>query len=380
MIKRYGIDPYLRVCTIYYLLQEMESGLSVNELAALLQVPPQIVLEDLEYLKKSDKFDIVLGSAMDDFDNEIDDWDYEADDFDDKTDIAEEAAGETAHGSAQAVDDQCAMFLKDLFAGKHMDLPLRLDSDLRNVQRGAVTMQLHTIESEILDAFLKDYHYTIGQNEKSFLIKRKYDDTLRKVMDTWNQLQEIIAVEGLVQIQYLTKKKVLQKITAAPIKLVKDIPQELFYLIAAPLSDQGNGNLAIYRLDRILGVQPQKGKRAVPPEIVAQLHQEYDYRWGMGAKEEPFLFRMQVFDEVNLPERLQHELKDRRYGTWQKYADGSYLYEDTVIGYDALKNWVLSLGSSVKVLEPKRLATNIKRSAKKRMQWYEPYMQDEILP
>ena len=82
---------------------------------------------------------------------------------------------------------------------------------------------------------------------------------------------------------------------------------------------------------------------------------------------------MIVYNEANLPSRLYRELKNRKYGKWVKNTEQSYLYKDIVIDYQSLKQWVMELGSSVKVLEPIRLRDEILEDAYNRLAIYNTY-------
>ena len=80
---------------------------------------------------------------------------------------------------------------------------------------------------------------------------------------------------------------------------------------------------------------------------------------------------MIVYEEANLPNRLYRELENRINGKWTKQKEGTWLYEDMVIDYESLKQWVLELGSSVRVRKPLRLAEEIRREAYQRLALYE---------
>ena len=96
---------------------------------------------------------------------------------------------------------------------------------------------------------------------------------------------------------------------------------------------------------------------------------EYDYRWGVGPIEEIFDLELKVYNEAKLFEHLPKRLSARHYGKWRFYEDYA-IYTDKVIDYEVLKKWVMSFGSSVKVIKPKRLADEIVKNAEERLRRY----------
>jgi len=342
MNNRYASNPYLRLTAIIYLLQEIETGISVREIADYLQVPETIILEDLYNLSQSEDLDIQI----------------------EKADIDESDAFELLH------DENESIFFNQLFAGEIMDIPISLYSSNFLADIDEISVQLTAYEYMILCSFLEHCHYKILEDKKDFKVKKIYNNITAENIYVMNLLQDAITNEKKVSISYLTKSKELINISLIPIKVVKTVSQDLFYLVAASEIEK-EIKIGYYRFDRILNVSISK--ESIKQNQIKQesLLHEFEYRWGLGSYEEPFRFSIKVYNEANLPERLQTELANRKYGEWKEDVDGSFIYQDKVIDYDALKNWVLSLGSSVKVLKPKRLAEDIKASAKKRMELYE---------
>ena len=335
MNERYSANEYLRMMNIISLLQEIDEGMSVDELADKFQLPAEVVIEDLYHIHKTAQLRMYITPADLDTDDEN--------------------------------------FLADLFAGMKNNGKIVLIDEQHPDTTEQISVQMTKFESMVLGEFLQKYYPAYIPIQEEIRTKKVVHAFTKEQMKYMQSIQLAIAEKRMLKLTYMTKEKELLQFQCMPIKLVKLLSDELVYLISVFDNQQ-----MYYRLDRIKQLEMMSEKYDISEHISHEIIKEFDYRWGMGPYEEPFHFSMQVFDEVNLPARLQKELAERKYGTWLKHVDGSYLYQDWVIDYDALKRGVLSLGSSVKVLEPKRLALDIKASAKKRMELYEEKYANKI--
>ena len=149
-----------------------------------------------------------------------------------------------------------------------------------------------------------------------------------------------------------------------PLKVVSLFSESEYYVVAIC-----NNENRIYNVGKIREVNVTERMSVIPSELKNQILEEYDYRWGTGINEGIFDFELKIYNEVDLFNRLRKRLSSRKYGNWESYGDYA-IYTDKVIDYEALKQWVMSYGSSVKVIKPKRLADDIVRNAEERLKEY----------
>lgn len=333
-MKEYVENVYLRILSIISLLVEMDEGITVNELADRHGVTVNIILEDLKNIFYSDE---IGGSIF-------------------PTNEEDETEG----------------FMEELFRGEHNDS--YLFGSLKNEQEG-YSVQLSAFEKWLLDLSLDpSYKEQTKYMQESIQVKKVFGKISSEVLEILSQINKAIEEKQIIEIRYLTKQGEKVNYQIIPFRMVKFVDQEIYYLLAVCEEE-----IFFYRVDKIIQVMNAKKYANINQNIERKMNEmieEFSKRWGMGKGREAFEFEMIVYDEAFLPERLQKELIHRQYGKWQKNKDGSFTYIDKVIGYDNLKSWVMSLGSSVKVIKPKRLAEDIINSAKLRMQFYEPLLEN----
>lgn len=323
-MNKYHTNVYERITDIMYLLYEAD-GISVNSLASKYELSPDIILEDLKYLSASEELDVLIFPC----DEELD------------------------------TDE----FLCELINGEHNDIELYAEKIDDNYM---VSLQMSLFEKTFFNAFMKEHDLKeklCGTNE--ILIKNTFDEISWNVLDVIKQINEAIREHRVLEIQYKMDDAV-RKIIMMPIKIVKMVSSGISYCMA-----QCGNAFEYIRLDQVEKIEVRfQDKYALSEDKVEQEMELFEFRWGMHEKDDPFKFAMIVYNEANLPGRLYKELKNRKYGQWIKNTDQSYLYTDIVIDYYSLKQWVMALGSSVKVIEPKRLRAEILEDAYYKLDMY----------
>lgn len=322
-VNKYHTNVCERIIDIMYLLYEAD-GISVNEISSKYKVAPTIVLEDLKYLSESEELDFLIFPCDEELDTDS--------------------------------------FLSELFNGKHNDVVLYAEKMDDNYM---FSLQLSAFEKIFLNAFLKEYSWSEKFNDTNdILIKNAPSNASWAELQIISQINEAIRNNSAVALEYKLDKCERKEII--PIKIVKMISTGICYCMAQNIND-----FEYIRLDDVEKIEILSECKF--PLIDDKLKHEltlFEYRWGMEENDEPFDFAMIVYNEANLPGRLYRELMHRKYGKWAKNADRSYLYKDIVIDYQSLKQWVMELGSSVKVLEPKKLRDEILEDAYDRLAIY----------
>lgn len=333
-VSEYHTNVYERITDMLSLLYEAD-GISVHELASKYRLSPEIILEDLKYMLESEELALFLFPCEEALDTEE--------------------------------------FLEELLMGKHNDVKLyaeRTDDDY------LFSLQLSSFEKIFLNAFLQTHDPgTRFYDTDAVLIKQEPSGGSRELLRTALQFHEALREHLELMIDYRTDAgtKTLRLVPAGMVRMVSDG--------SSYCQAWCGGEFVSIRLDRVERIRSVSGDRRVPPKDRLQEEQKrFAYRWGMRDDEGPFSFAMLVYDEANLPVRLYRELKNRVSGRWTRREEGVWLYEDTVIDYQSLKQWVLELGSSVRVLEPKRMAEEIRREAYERLALYGEGAQMRPLP
>lgn len=324
-VNEYHTNVYERITDIMYLLYEAD-GISVCGLASKYQLPPETILEDLKYMLESEALNIFLFPYEEELDTDE--------------------------------------FSEELLHGKHNDVRLyaeRTDDDYM------VSLQLSSFEKIFLHGFLQahDPEGKFYETQEIFM-KHTPEETSGEVLQMIRQIKEAIHGHFRLLINARTKEGI-RTMEVVPAEIVKMVSDGSCYCMA-----RSSDKFVYIRLDKVERIRIlSKDRQELPEKELEQEQKRFAYRWGMRGDDGPFCFAMIVYEEANLPNRLYRELENRINGKWTKQKEGTWLYEDMVIDYESLKQWVLELGSSVRVRKPLRLAEEIRREAYQRLALYE---------
>ena len=185
------------------------------------------------------------------------------------------------------------------------------------------------------------------------------------------RIEEAIAKNCFVRFRYRRGgASASESVETAPRKLYFNATDGLWYALSLPDDE----NIIVpYRLDRILfdvRVDPKKPAPPLDPDDRRLLL--LPYVWGADFSAETAPVHVKIRIEPNTPNLLGKIRSDTACREHAKLTcEGDfYYYEDDVIGLNSFRSWLMSFGSSVKVLEPKALAARILLSSKQRLRNY----------
>ena len=342
MSNNYNSDVYFRLLTIISFLTEAEEGMTINELSGRLKVGQSTIINDLYNLQQMAELNMSIGPA---------DWDLK-EYWEDKDDeVHEEEDNE---------------FLLDLYQGVKNDVPLKIVYLKRDDN---FSVELTAFERLILATYLKNHNMDdIMPGRKDIYVKNmtKPDYSIYSKLAKINDaIREGKALEIRGINEYSQK---VEKLLIYPLKVVRVFSNSDYYVVSV-CNDESN----IYNIGNIREITISNKIVEVSQDLCDRILEEYDYRWGLGVNDGIFDFELKIYNEVDLFNRLPKKLSSRKYGSWESFGDYA-IYKDKVIDYNALKQWVMSYGSSVKVIKPERLAHEIVKSAEERLEKYEALM------
>lgn len=343
MSNNYSSDVYFRLLTIISLLTETEEGMTINELSERLKVGKNTIINDLHNLQLIAEFNMSVGPA---------DWDLE-EYWDDK--------------DAEIREEEDNEFLLALYEGNRNEVPLKIVC-LKRDERFSV--ELTAFERLILTEYLKNHNMDNIMPDRREIYIKKLNKTDYSIYAKLSKINDAIRNEKAIEIKGINEyTNTMEKLLIYPLKVVSLFSDSEYYVVA--ICD--NKNL-IYNIDNIKEINYSKQAISVSSELKSKILEEYDYRWGAGVNEGVIEFELKIYNEADLFNRLQKRLSSRKYGKWEDYGDYA-IYTDKVIDYNALKKWVMSYGSSVRVIKPQRLADDIVKSAEERLKKYQDLIQ-----
>lgn len=324
MNDTYILPPHERIIKILNYLESSPDGFSILELSEILNTPPEFIAEDIDHINSvSGSFPI-----------------FPADEKEEEKYFSEKDGNLQFHGRPET-------YSVSLSVGKP-------DPD-------RVSFLLKPFESYILDIILDQGH---EKPASDIYIKEILNAPDEKTLKTRNLLCDAIRRKKSVEILYMTRNRKTICYRFKPLRLVRHIDDELYYIVY--ISDH---RPRYYRLDRIKNIKIINEELPVSEEDL-KLLEIFDYKWGMGGDKAPVPVKLKIKKEAQVPERIQAELSWRKYGKWTEY-DSYFIYEDLVSGLSSFKLWVRKYGSSVLVLEPRDIARELYESAAARLRIYE---------
>ncbi len=191
-------------------------------------------------------------------------------------------------------------------------------------------------------------------------------DTVRRHAE---QIESAIKRRCYVRFRYRSpNEEETLRIEMAPYALFHNTTDDLYYCITFDEKNQ----VMSYRLDLILFDVHLINARHAADDHRNEL-ERLKYVWGAAFynHEEPVHVKLRITSGTpNIIQKIKSDTRDRTHGFLVKKED-CYIYEDDIIGLSSFRAWVMSFGSSIKVLEPHTLAEEIRNSSKIRLQNYE---------
>jgi predicted DNA-binding transcriptional regulator YafY len=139
---------------------------------------------------------------------------------------------------------------------------------------------------------------------------------------------------------------------------------------ALPLPSCGEGphrNLQLWRLDRIKSLSVTDIPFTYPQDF--DLHALFADRWGLQGGDRMHV-RVRFYNDFNVVSRMRAETAHRRNRVLREEPDGTWIYEDDIVGFDDFRMWLRSFGASAEVLGPERLRAAMRESALKMLERY----------
>ncbi len=318
-------NVYQRIFNIISLIREREegTGISVNEISEVLNIPRYIVLKDLKKIQENRLFGIDIVCADIENDNEN--------------------------------------FTEELFEQLHNDEPI----SAALVNETDCLLTLNSIEM----IFLKKY---LGMskkwNDEDFVIKQLYDKDFADC-EFFSDILEAIRKNEIMNMRYHTKSGKNINVQIKPVTIVKFVDSKIYYLVAVE-----QDKIWYYRLDRIKGTDNIQKKYSLSNEE-KNLLKRFEYQWGMETDKEPVEIKLRVTKEANVYSKMMSELFYRKHGKWYEEQE-YYYYTDKILGINSFKAWLRKYGRAAMVVEPRWLAKEIYEAALLKRKIYE---EDKVL-
>ena len=198
------------------------------------------------------------------------------------------------------------------------------------------------------------------QNSHFFQIKDSYRTihNYRELTERLQFVEEAIEEQQPLCIKYKNARNEISQFSFQPLKISYDETENLYCILSTY-----QGQIQVYRLDRILGLWP--GQEEVETGNVSLIQELAPQVWGNCFLEKPEQVKVKFYNEANVWEKVKRDLACRTKG--QLYEkDGFLYYEDTVYGISKFRPWIYGFGSSAIVLEPQSLREHIIASLKER--------------
>ena len=240
------------------------------------------------------------------------------------------------------------------------DVPLSLAADIPSG---------HPLPEGLLFLTPLEQHLFLGKELPDLLVKDSPYAVPNEVLDRVRTIESAIRANRYVRFRY-------RRIGASSAETIETVPRFLYYNASDSLYyciSFLNEEIVAFRLDRILYDVHMKKKTAPPPDPQDIRLQRLPLIWGaaFSSEEPPCHVKLKITaDTPNILNKIRSDTYSRSQALL--YQEGNvWIYEDTVIGLSAFRSWIMSFGSSVKVLEPAHLAEEIRQSSVMRLQNYE---------
>lgn len=324
--------PIYRINTILSLFQNMDASYSIKELAELMNVPINVIREDLYTICNNKDYDTIIYPP-----------DMEGD---------------------EDSDNDYSNFSEELKKGLHDDVPLVAETSFHS----DVFLSITPLELNCLNDFLDEAVVSKDHSVHNYVTKAMYNKSNSKMQVKGQEIQRIIDNGQTIRVIYKPFKGDLISSVIRPLKLVHNAMDDYYYVVTIT-----NGNLLALRLDRIKHYSVTTDSVSIPDLSPLDILPKV---WGMelGTSEHPASpvhVKIRFLNEGNVVRKATRDLTSRTCGTITILPeDGSLIYEDDVVGMGSFKSFLYGYGSSAIVLEPEALRNEIIESARTRLTYY----------
>ncbi|PFA22238.1 transcriptional regulator [Bacillus cereus] len=199
----------------------------------------------------------------------------------------------------------------------------------------------------------RDRHIYFVQRSKP---NYEFSDENRKYL----QLQEAFGTRCKVKIQYEKRSGERSERIIAPYGFVHY--NEFFYCIA--MCDRRN-DTRMFKLSRMKDIRIVYDTYTIPEEF--DIRKEFPR---FGIMNEPLEIELLIYPpfSVSVPESIWGENQIIEFN-----SDGSIRFRATMSGKESIKKWILGMGASVKIVEPKSLREEIIEEGRELLKLYDSF-------
>lgn len=222
----------------------------------------------------------------------------------------------------------------------------------------------------------RDEQAIMEKSRLGVMVKDSLASASAEVRERLRIIREAIRTGKCIEFTYKSPSlPAAEHVKAAPVMLCHNRTDDLWYCVVFPDAER----IFTYRLDRIM---PRSTGHDVlllkesftPPPREDPRFERLSLMWGMdfdNAHPDPVCIKVRIAPNTsNILNKIRADIADRTEARLYE-ENGFWYYEDRLIGLRSFKNWLLSFGSSVKVLSPASLAEEIIAEAKKWKAMYE---------
>ena len=250
--------------------------------------------------------------------------------------------------------------------------------DIESINAGFFLIPFTSIEYECMKNYYPRMIDDTGLN--TFEVKDVFGSVSKDILSIAAALQSAISCHKKISIEYISSGEKALSCVCTPVEIIHNTTHHLLYL-----RDTENN---LYRLDRIRcslnadgrivnGIQEVSGASASKPHVSSPLSKYY---WGTdsrevsprhGRREKPVHVKLQL---KNVTRNLLNKIKKDtvlRTETAKLYEEnGSWYYEDDILGIQDFRRWLRGYGSSLVVLEPASLIDEIIQGYHTTLEYY----------
>ncbi len=269
---------------------------------------------------------------------------------------------------------------EEISSGTYDNKEISFD-EIETLTPGFFLIPFSSIEYECMKSYYPGMIDEVGSG--TFEIKDIYGSVSNNILAIEEKLQSAITYHKQVKINYISPGKKAESFTCTPVQIIQDTTQHLAYL-----KDSGNN---LYRLDRIKCSFDANGKvrsgiqevsdTSVSSRKPSSPNPLSKYYWAADNKEsrtadkstcKPIHVKIRIRNEtLNLINKLKKDTLLRAETSILYIKDGSWYYEDDILGINDFRRWLRGYGSSLVVLEPKSLIKEITSGYHKTLEYYE---------
>ena len=312
-----SLNSIYRLNTILALFQAERACYTVSDIASILNIPVSVVRKDIVMLH------------------------------------THKECGITFFSKDEESDDDIATLLE---SGKGDDILLLANAIYRN----EVYLPLSELELSCLNEFLDGQKLGFDQIHRNYTIKPLFNQARANMQVKVEQLNQLIQDEETIRVTYKARNGKLVFPTILPLELVHNALDDLYYVVTIQ-----RGSILALRLDRICRYEILKEKIEITDRSALK---DLPNIWGMEIGPKMHV-KIKILKEANVVQKVKRDLSCRVNGVWTEVEDALY-FEDDVIGINNFKSWIKGYGSSVLVVEPKKIRDEIIENALKRVKFY----------